>query len=134
MLIGESLLTLPERPRQAEDFAPKFATSETAIPLHQEILRPSDNKRTITTDVETGWVEIRIEDDFGKAKNLEQSLITGGMGVNSISSTPTIRCRHGPGPIEHRNWSAMIGGGGRRLSRHVFQRYAFPSNRPDRGL
>ena len=75
----ESLLTLPERPRQAEDFAPKFATSETAIPLHQEILRPSDNKRTITTDVETGWVEIRIEDDFGKAKNLEQGLITGSM-------------------------------------------------------
>lgn len=80
MLTGESLLTLPERPRQAEGFAPKFATSETAIPLHQEILRPSDNKWTITTDVETGWVEIRIEDDFGKAKNLEQGLITGGMG------------------------------------------------------
>ena len=80
ILTGESLLTLPERPRQAGGFALKFATSETATRLRQDILHPSDNKRTVTTDAETGWIEVRIEDDLGKAKNLEHGLINGGTG------------------------------------------------------
>jgi uncharacterized protein len=80
VVAGESRLILPERSHHADEVTPSFEPAVTAPPLAQEALRPSGNTRTITTDVETGRVEIRIEDDFGKSRNLEHGLITGGVG------------------------------------------------------
>jgi uncharacterized protein len=80
VVTGDSHLTLPQRPHQDNTPTPQFEPAETSPPLAQEALRPSGNTRTISTDVETGRVEVRIEDDFGKSKNLEHGLITGGVG------------------------------------------------------
>lgn len=77
---GESRLTLPRRPRRDGEISPVFEPAETAPPLRQETLRESSNKRTVTRDVESGRVEIHIEDDFGKHRNLEHGLVTGGVG------------------------------------------------------
>jgi uncharacterized protein len=88
VITGESRLTLPERPRRADEIAPTFGPAVTSPPLEQETIRPSGNTRTITGDVETGRTEIRIEDDFGKSKNLEHGLITGGVGRERHVITP----------------------------------------------
>jgi len=85
---GESRLTLPRRLRRDEEITPTFEPAETAPPLRQETLRESDNRRTVTRDVESGRVEVRIEDDFGKYRNLEHGLITGGVGSETHTIDP----------------------------------------------
>lgn len=85
---GESRLTLPRRPRHDGEITPTFEPAETAPPLRQETLRESDNRRTVTRDVESGRVEVRIEDDFGKYRNLEHGLITGGVGRETHTIDP----------------------------------------------
>ena len=109
VIAGESRLTLPERPRRADETSPCFEPAVTAPPLDQETPRPSDNKRTITTDVESGRVEIRIEDDFGKSKNLDHGLITGGVGreVHVISPDDPLSARsetHWTQELERGDW------------------------------
>jgi uncharacterized protein len=88
IIAGDSRLILPERPRQADEITPAFGPAVTAPPLKLETSRSSDSKRTITTDVETGRTEIRIVDDFGKSKDLENGLITGGVGREVHAITP----------------------------------------------
>ena len=106
---GESTLTLPERRRDAAEISPTFEPAVTSPPLELEILRPSANKRTVTTDVESGRTEIRIEDDFGKSKNLEHSLITGGTGreLHTISPNDPLSARsetHWTQELEREGW------------------------------
>lgn len=106
---GQSRLTLPERPARDPDVSPVFAAAESSAPLSREILRESGNQRTITTDVETGRVEVRIHDDFGKTRNLEHGLITGGMGreVHGIRPDDPLSARsetHWTQELEREDW------------------------------
>ena len=116
IITGESRLTLPERPRRTDEACPTFEAAATAPPPRHEPLRPSANRRTVTTDVETGRVEIRIEDDFGKSENLEHGLITGGVGreVHVISPDDPLSAR------SETHWTQELERGGWRVRTETF--------------
>ena len=106
---GEGRLILPERPHRDHEIPLEFAPAETAAPLRAEVLRESGNQRTITTDVESGRVEVRIADDFGKTRNLEHGLITGGVGreVHVIGPGDPLSARsetHWTQELEREGW------------------------------
>jgi len=70
-------LDLPQRPRAAGDewvFPPPDADD----PWQIETLRAGRNSRVQETDMNTGILTLRIEDDFGKRRDLDHGLISGG--------------------------------------------------------
>lgn len=70
-------LDLPQRPR-AEGDEWVFPPPEADAPWQIETLRPGRNSRVQESDMNTGVLTLRIEDDFGKRRDMQHGLISGG--------------------------------------------------------
>ncbi len=73
---GESRLELPTRAPRDEALTP-FEESETAPPQRVEALRPEANSRTVEHDLATGETVVRVVNDFGEQRILDNDLATG---------------------------------------------------------
>ncbi|MFT5797345.1 MAG: putative CocE/NonD family hydrolase [Candidatus Azotimanducaceae bacterium] len=56
-----------------------FAPPEAAAPWQTETIREGANSRKQETDLNTGIVHLRIEDDFGKVRDADHGLINGSI-------------------------------------------------------
>ncbi|MGZ2258752.1 CocE/NonD family hydrolase [Roseobacter sp. A03A-229] len=80
-------LHLPVR-RTARRDEVSFPPPETAPPQSVETLRDATNSRTRDVDLKTGTVTLRIEDDFGKRRDLDHGLISGSTARETWSIHP----------------------------------------------
>ncbi|WP_300062060.1 CocE/NonD family hydrolase [uncultured Roseobacter sp.] len=80
-------LHLPVR-RTARRDEVQFAPPESAPPQQTETLRAPGNSRTRTVDMTSGTVTLRIEDDFGKRRDLDHGLISGSAARETWSIHP----------------------------------------------
>ena len=70
-------LDLPQRPRAGGDEW-VFPPPESDAPWQIETLRPGRNSRVQESDMNTGVLTLRIEDDFGKRRDMQHGLVSGG--------------------------------------------------------
>ena len=56
-----------------------FPPPESEAPWETKQIRPSDNKRQITTDLKSGTVTVEIIDDFGAIEDLEHGMVSGSV-------------------------------------------------------
>lgn len=54
-----------------------FADPQSAEPWEGETIREGGNKRWVETDMNSGVVSLHIEDDFGKARDLQHGIVQG---------------------------------------------------------
>ncbi len=71
-------IDLPQRPAPGGDEC-AFPPNETAPPWNTEELRAENHIRRQETDMVTGVRSLIIEDDFGKVRDLDHGLISGGV-------------------------------------------------------
>lgn len=76
--VTQGSLHLPIR-RTAKRDECRFEPPESAPPQDYEELRAPRNKRHRVTDMKSGVVSLVIEDDFGKRRNLDHGLVSGGI-------------------------------------------------------
>ena len=76
--ISAGELLLPVRPRAGGDEW-AFEPPESAPPWKVEELRPTAHVRKVETDLISGRVDLIIEDDFGKRRDLDHGLISGSV-------------------------------------------------------
>lgn len=80
-------LTLPVRPTAGPDEW-VFPPPDAEAPWETETLRKNNNSRRIETDLTTGAVHLRIEDDFGKQRDAAHGLISGGIARETWTIHP----------------------------------------------
>ena len=56
-----------------------FPLAESEAPWDVDVLRPSNNARRVIEDMHTGAITVKILDDFGKNKDKDHGLISGGI-------------------------------------------------------
>jgi putative CocE/NonD family hydrolase len=78
IVAGASRLELPVR-RATGEAEPRFTPPEAAPPQRLETLREPAHSRRIEEDVGSGETCLRIEDDFGEARDLAHGLATGSI-------------------------------------------------------
>ncbi len=71
-------ITLPQRPSGSAD-EHAFPPPDAAEPWQTEEIRPGNHIRRQETDMVTGEVSLIIEDDFGKVRDADHGLISGGI-------------------------------------------------------
>ncbi|MEP2640994.1 CocE/NonD family hydrolase [Roseobacter sp.] len=80
-------LHLPVR-RTAKRDEYEFPPPEAAAPWQNETLREGTNSRVREVDLKTGVVTLRIEDDFGKHRDLDHGLIAGSVARETWAIHP----------------------------------------------
>ncbi|WP_390910711.1 CocE/NonD family hydrolase [Pseudosulfitobacter sp. SM2401] len=65
-----------------------FAPPEAEAPWQTETIREGANSRKQETDLNTGFVHLRIVDDFGKIRDLDHGLINGSIARETWSIHP----------------------------------------------
>ena len=75
-------------PATTNDQARTFLPPDAEDPWETEELRPANHVRQTLIDHVTGVVTLRIEDDFGKIRDLDHGLITASVARESWSIDP----------------------------------------------
>ena len=78
LTISEGTVQLPLL-NEAVGQSVAFALPEAADPWQTETIREGTNSRKQETDLNTGIVHLRIEDDFGKVRDADHGLINGSV-------------------------------------------------------
>jgi putative CocE/NonD family hydrolase len=85
LLAGQ--IALPQRPTAGGD-EHLFEPPTAAAPWQVETLRPENHIRQQQTDMVTGMVNLRIEDDFGLIRDSDHGLINGSIARESWTIHP----------------------------------------------
>ena len=78
LTLRQGSIDIPLRP-SGESNERVFPLTESEAPRDVDVLRPSNNARRVIEDMHTGAITIKILDDFGKNKDKDHGLISGGI-------------------------------------------------------